>query len=201
MPTITDSPVPHVIFRKAKRVYIRPILPEDIPWFVVWINDGEVTQYLRTSFPFTPGEEYKWYEDMQKEKGKQAIFAIVLAETHTLIGVMGLESLDHISGTAVTGSYIGSKEHWGKGYGTEAKMLVLEYAFNTLNLRKICAVVYDFNPRSKRCLEKCGYKEEGRRKAQHYRNGRYADDYLMAVFKDDFLPLWKVFEKEVLVKE
>ena len=106
-----------------------------------------------------------------------------------LIGVMGLHQINAKDGTAVTGSFIGEKQYWSKGYGTEAKKLVLGYAFNTLNLRKIRSMVYYFNGRSKRCLEKCGYHQEGVLERQNYRNGKYVDEILMAIFKEDFLKL------------
>jgi RimJ/RimL family protein N-acetyltransferase len=77
----------------------------------------------------------------------------------------------------------------------------LEYAFNTLDLRKVCASVYDFNPRSKRCMEKCGYHQEGVRKQHIFRNGRLVDEILMAVFKDDFIKVWEVYKKKFLGKK
>jgi RimJ/RimL family protein N-acetyltransferase len=91
---------------------------------------------------------------------------------------------------------IGEKEYWGKGYGTEAKMLLLHYAFDTLNLRKICSSVISFNERSHKYSLKCGYKEEGRRKAQLFRDGKYWDEIQLAVFRKDWLLLWKKFQAE-----
>ena len=187
--------LPPIVFRKGKRVYLRPVLKEDMPLVTVWINDPEVTQFLKIAFPMTPEDELKWFESLGGRKPDNIVFAIVLVENNEMIGTMGLHHVDFRHGTATTGSFIGKKECWDKGYGTEAKMLLLEYAFNTLNLRKICSIVYDFNKRSKRCMEKCGYREEGHRKRHHYRNGRYADDFLMAVFKEDFLLLWKKFKR------
>lgn len=189
-----------IVFREGKRIYLRPISKEDVETIVTWVNDPEVVQFVTLSYPMNLEDEIDWWEKQRKEKqeGKSVHFAIVLKETDELIGSMGLCGINHKDGTATTGSMIGRKDLWGKGYGTEAKMLILEYAFSVLNLRKICASVYDFNPRSKRCMEKCGYKQEGLRKEQMWRVGRYADEFLMAVFRDDFLPLWEKFQKEKL---
>lgn len=159
------------------------------------MNDPDVNQYLCTIHPISLEEELKWLESLHNKNGRDVVFAVVLVENDELIGGMGLHDINHLHGTATTGSYIGKAEHRGKGYGTEAKMLLLDYAFNTLNLRKICSNVYDFNGRSKRCLEKCGYHVEGVRKEQHYRNGRYCDDILLAIFKNDFIPLSEEFKK------
>ncbi len=185
-----------IVFRMGKRIYLRPIIREDIPAITRFINDQEVHQFLKVMRPMSEIDEMEWFESLAKKGGTDVLFAIVLEKTNEIIGVMGLHKINYRNGTATTGSFIGRKDLWSKGYGTEAKMIVLEYAFNTLNLRKINSTVYDFNGRSKKCLEKCGYREEGVRKEQHYRNGRYCDDYMMAVFKDDFIPLWEKYKKK-----
>ena len=74
-------------------------------------------------------------------------------------------------------------------------MLLLNYAFNTLNLRKIVSRVVSFNRRSKAYSEKCGYKVEGVLKKDIFKDGEYHDLICMAVFKDDWLPLWEKFRK------
>lgn len=183
-----------LVFRMGKRIYLRPLSREDAHILTTWINDPEVHQFLTTLKPVTLEDEYDWFEETRKNK-TLAVFVIVLKETDEPIGVMGLHEINNLHGTATTGSFIGRKDCWNKGYGTEAKMLVLEYAFNTRNLRKICSSVFDFNGRSKRALEKCGYRVEGVLKKHRYRNGRYCDEIRLAVFKKDFMPLWRKFKK------
>ncbi len=197
----TKSDVQRIVFRMGKRIYLRPVLAEDIPFITVWINDPEITQFLKASYPIRPEDEKKWHDGLSDRSKKDVIFAIVLEATDELIGIMALHKIDHHHGTSTTGSFIGRKDLWSKGYGTEAKMLVLEYAFNTLGLRKICSSVYDFNQRSARCLEKCGYIREGHLKASKWRNGSFVDEYLYSVFREDFLPLWKKYHKEYLTKK
>lgn len=187
-----------IVFRMGKRVYLRPILKEDVPLLTIWINDPEVHQFLKVNAPMSPEDELRWVESHSERKSTDISFGIVLVDTNELIGVMSLHKINHQHGTATTGSFIGRKDLWSKGYGTEAKMLVLEFAFNTLNLRKISSIVYDFNGRSKRCLEKCGYVVEGRKKEQQFRNGRYCDEFILAVFRDKFLPLWEKYKKKFL---
>lgn len=198
---LEETKVQRIVFRMGKRIYLRPILKEDIAHFTVWINDPEVTQFILASHPMTPEDEQEWFNGMAKKKDTDITFAIVLEESDELIGNMSIHKINRIDGTAITGSVIGRKDCWGKGYGTEAKMLLLDYAFNTLNLRKINSSVIDYNVRSKKCMEKCGYKEEGRKLAQIFRNGAYRDEILTAVFKDDFLPLWQTYKKKYLEEE
>jgi RimJ/RimL family protein N-acetyltransferase len=109
------------------------------------------------------------------------------------IGTMGIHGIDYRHGIATTGALIGEPEYWGKGYGSEAKMLLLEYAFNTLNLRKINSEVIAYNERSTQYSLKCGYKIEGRRRLEHFAKGEYWDVIQLAVFREDWQPLWEAF--------
>lgn len=178
-------------FRSDGIIAIGPHVESDVDPMFMHINDSETTQYLAVNTPMSKMEEKKFFETVSARKPHEIIFAIFLVKTGEYLGNMGLHRIDFINGTASTGSFIGEKRHRGKGYGTRAKMLVLDYAFNTLNLRKIYSSVIAYNGRSKRCLEKCGYHEEGTRKLQLFRNGKYWDEILMAVFKEDFLKLNK----------
>ena len=184
-----------VAFRTGNRVFIGPTMKEDVPLITKFINDQEVHQYLTIDRPQTIEDEEKWHSGLSDRKS-DIIFATRLTGTKELIGIQGLHHVNLRDGTATMGYFIGRKDLWSKGYGTEAQMLLLEYAFNTLNLHRVSAEVYDFNPRSKRCLEKCGYVIEGVQKEYRYRNGRRADCIMLAVFKRDFLPIFEKYRKE-----
>jgi RimJ/RimL family protein N-acetyltransferase len=184
-----------VVFLQGKKLYLRPPTKDDIPFFIRWMNDQEVTQFLATFLPITEAGEIEWLEGLQKNQDKDLVFVIVDAKTHKPIGLMGLHRINWKDRTTTTGARIGEKSYWGKGYGSEAKMLLLHYAFHTLNLRKVCSLVLSFNGRSKAYSEKCGYKIEGTLKKQIFKDGRYWDEIHMAVFKKDWEPLWKKFQK------
>jgi RimJ/RimL family protein N-acetyltransferase len=183
-----------VIFRQSKRVILRPVMREDVPLILRWINDPEVTQYLTVHMPMMEADEDVWFEGLHREKPHIITLAVVV--DGAAIGTMSIHGISMVDRIGTTGALIGEKEYWGKGYGSEAKMLLLDYAFNTLNLRKVCSVVLAFNERSYRYSLKCGYKEEGRLKEQSYRQGKYWDEILLAVFRDDWQPLWEAFAKE-----
>lgn len=183
-----------LIFLKGKKTILRPLRKAtDFELCLRWINDPEVNQYLLVYFPVTEKKEKEWFERIANNPNE-----IVLG-IETLDGkLIGTMALVHINGkdrTASTGALIGEKEYWGKGCGTDAKMTLLNYAFNTLNLRKINSSVYAFNKRSLKYNLKCGYKVEGVRKKQLFRNGIYHDEIIIAVFKEDWLPFWKKYQK------
>lgn len=92
-------------------------------------------------------------------------FAIVLKKTGEVIGSLGIEKYgleDKLSefydyqGREI--GYVLSKDHWGKGIMTEAVKAVIDYLFKVLELDFLICGYYDFNSRSKRVQEKCGFK-------------------------------------------
>jgi len=190
-----------IIFRRGERIYLSPVHKGDLPFLTVTINDPEISQFLTVDEPMTEQDEEKWLAGLSDQKASNIVLAIRLVENNEIIGTQGLYHISFKDGTATMGYCIGRKDLWDKGYGTEAQMVLLEYAFNTLNLHKVSAEVYDFNPRSKRCLEKCGYVVEGVQKEHRYRNGRRVDCTMLAVFKRNFLPLWKKYQKKFLSKK
>ena len=110
------------------------------------------------------------------------------------IGMIGIHNIDWKNRLGETEIAIGEKEFWSKGYGTEATMVLLHYAFDTLNLRKMHAAIYGFNKASQVYKKKCGYQVEGVQRQHVFKNGEYHDRILVAVFREDWLPIWERFQ-------
>lgn len=188
-----DKTSQQLIWRKSSRVVLRPILEKDLPFIMLWINDPEVTQYLTAHMPMMESEERQWLEGLPRAKPHHVVVAIEV--DGVFIGTMGLHNIDFRHRHATTGALIGNKAYWGKGYGSEAKMLLLDYAFNELGLHKICSRVIAFNERSVRYSLRCGYHEEARLRKHNFAKGKYWDEVCLAVFRKDWLPLWREFKK------
>jgi RimJ/RimL family protein N-acetyltransferase len=186
---MNDNDSLRIVFLRGRKVILRPVEERDIPNMQRWINDQEVIRGTLQFLPVSETGEREWLERIRKDAN-----AVMLAiETHAgrHIGTIGLFGISWRDGTAHTGTLIGEPDCRGKGYGTDAKMALLHYAFHTLNLRKICSSSLEFNAASLHYNLKCGYQEEGRRKQQFFRDGRYWDEIKIAVFREDWLPLWE----------
>jgi RimJ/RimL family protein N-acetyltransferase len=183
-----------IVFLKGKITTLRPVSENDVPLFVRWINDPEVRQFILRTFPLTEGEEKEYVASLAKKSNQDMV--LVIEVKGQPIGLMGLHRIDWVSRVATTGAIIGEKQFWGKGYGTDAKMALLDYAFNTLNLRKIMSAVKAFNARSLAYSLHCGYRVEGRLKRQFFVNGRYWDEIILGLFKNQWLPYWERYNKE-----
>jgi RimJ/RimL family protein N-acetyltransferase len=114
-------------------------------------------------FPYSAIAFADWFGEMaEKDPAPDLELAVVLRETGELIGETGLYSIDWIARTAESGSWLYRAADRGQGYGTEAKLLLLEYAFDRLGLNMIWASVKERNPRSQAALRKQGYRDAGR---------------------------------------
>jgi len=103
-----------------------------------------------------------------------------------LIGNCGLFGIDWRVRQAEFGIFIGAKNYWNQGYGTEALKLMIEQGFNNLNLNRIALSVYENNPRAIRSYEKAGLTIEGRQRQAHYDEGQFFDMILMSILRSDW---------------
>ncbi len=174
----------------GKNIILRPLKMGDIEKTHEWRNNLEfikLTQGVR--FPKTLEIDKEWFDNALNDKSNRNIyFGIDEIESNDFIGIIQLNNIDYISGTAIWGFIIGEKSKQGKGYSVEAPTLMFDYAFNYLNLRKIFGYPIAFNISTIRMHEKIGnFKEEGRLMQHVFYNGEYHDIIILSLFKEDFL--------------
>lgn len=181
------------VFLRGKITNLRPLEKSDSKQLAIWINDPDVRILVSNVFPRTPHFEEDWVEKLEKDE-ENIVFGIETKEGQ-FIGVIGVHRIDWVHRTCATGAIIGEKDFWGKGFGTDAKMHLLKYIFDDLNLRKVVSNVIAYNKRSLNYSLHCGYKIEGVKKAQVFKNGKYVDLIELGLFKKDWLPIWRKYKK------
>ena len=172
-------------FKKIEgdRLYLSPINIEDIDIYTKWMNDKEVTENIGV---FTKVKSMFSEEEWIKNNSEKYAFAIVLKENDELIGNIALKHVDGINGCATLGVFIGEKENRNKGYGKESIKLLLNYGFNSLNLRNVMLKVYSFNTRAINTYKKIGFKKIGSRRNSYYKDGKWYDIVYMDILKEEF---------------
>lgn len=75
---------------------------------------------------------------------------------------------------------------WGKGIGTDTMSLILEFAFNELNLHRVYLQVFSFNERAIKLYEKIGFIHEGKFRQALYRTGKWHDIVIMSILKNEY---------------
>lgn len=158
--------------------------------FYHWYQDTGWLRFLDTE-PTRLFSEKKWKEwlekDLEKSESERMFFAIRKLEADTLIGFIGLFELYKQHGDTLVAIALGEREYWGKGYGTDAMRVMLRYAFNELNLRRVGLIVFEYNPRAVRSYEKAGFTHEGRVRGTILREGKRWDFLYMGILKEEWL--------------
>ena len=168
----------------GERIYLSPINSEDYLKYLEWLNNFEIAKGINHYTDIVSIEsEKEWLEKASSDKYK---FAIINKKNDTLLGNISLMEINEINRTAELGIFIGDVNYLSHGYGSEAIMLLLDYAFNYINLNNVMLKVFDFNKRAIKAYEKCGFKTFGVWKKSHYFDGEYCDEIFMNILKEDF---------------
>lgn len=172
----------------TQRLILRRLRPDDAPHMVTLAGDYEVAKMtLNIPHPYPADDAVKFIERSQHawDAGERYGFAIVLKETDTFIGVIGIiPELQHYR--AGVGYWIG-KPFWGKGYVTEALQRVIQFGFETLDLNRIDASYRTDNPASGRVMEKVGMRHEGTFRQVMFRDGAYSDLSYRAILREEYI--------------
>jgi diamine N-acetyltransferase len=168
------------------RVALGPLRRDLVPQYARWNNDFAVTRTLARSRPTTLEQEEASYDAIGKDE-RYAAFTIYERGTWRPIGIAYLAEIDHWNRSAEFGIAIGEPEGRGKGYGTEAARLVLDYAFTALGLHNVMLSCREYNVAGLRAYAKAGFKEIGRRRQCKWMNGRLWDDVYMDCLASEFV--------------
>lgn len=175
-----------VVNIEGEKVALGPHRRDLLPLFMRWLNDFEVTRTLAARLgPMRLEQEEEWY-DRTTRSATEVNFTIYERSTMRPIGGTGLEKIDTQHGTAEFGIFIGEKDCWGKGYGTEVTRLVLDYGFNCLGLHSIMLHVHAYNEAGIRAYRSAGFKEAGRIRECHRLGGKAHDVLIMDCLSTEF---------------
>ncbi len=173
-------------FLIGPRLYLRPLELEDAPALADWFNNPEVTRFLQRSHPMSLLAEQDWIRLRQAGNESEVTLGMALRADDLFIGCLGLHRLDNRSRQSCLGITIGSREHWGQGYGSEALGLLVRHAFETLILNRVWLEVFEYNTRGIRAYEKVGFRHEGRLRQATFREGRYWDVLVMGLLRAEW---------------
>ena len=152
--------------------------------YLEWVNSGEAASQLGRAVPVTPLEHRRWYEQAVT-RSDAVIFAVYPEEESRYIGNVWLWGIHQVNRSAELRILLGDPQAQGKGYGTDACRVLLDFAFRRLNLHKVYLYVLASNPRARRAFEKVGFRPEGLLRDEFFVDGEYQDVYRMAVLASD----------------
>lgn len=180
----SESPIVNIV---GELVALGPLRRELLPAYQRWINDFAAARNLGVpSRPISAEAEAAWFDGVVGNAGEVA-FTIYERATWRPIGNTGLHLIDHRNRTAEFGLLIGEADARGRGFGTEATRLVLDYAFTALGLHNLMLRVFAYNLAGLRAYQKAGFREFGRRREAVLMGGRLWDVVYMECLAGEFV--------------
>ena len=119
-------------------------------------------------------------------KGDNTWLAVEAPPERILVGSVNTHDTDQRHGNFSYGVAI-FREHWRRGYATEAVKLLLRYYFCELGYYRVTAKVYEFNAASIAFHRHMGFKEEGRIRQSLFTSGKRFDELLFGMLGSEFM--------------
>lgn len=117
---------------------------------------------------------------------REFTFGVFTQDGRELIGHISLYAIKRLPYSSAFVGYAMDERYIGKGIATEAVKLVVQFAFETLNLHRVEAFIAPENKSSIRVVEKIGFQQEGLMRELLYINGKWVDHYMYALLKHEY---------------
>ena len=166
-----------------ENVTIRPITEADTDNIIRWRNAPSVVEHFIYRTPLTAEAHLNWLHN-RVETGDVAQFIIMDGETP--VGSVYLRDIDRVNRKCEYGIFIGEDSCRGKGIGSAAARLALEYAFEELKMNRVFLRVFADNKQAVRSYEKAGFKYEGTFRDDVIIDGVPYDMVFMAILKSEW---------------
>lgn len=152
----------------------------DLEQVLAWRNEPDIRRYMLTQHEISLTEHRQWYERNSQDPTRRLL---IVEEDGMALGFV------HFSGVAP-----GGIADWGfyaapgaaKGSGHKLGVTVLNFAFGTLGLHKVCGQALDFNEASIRFHRKLGFQQEGVLRQQHKGADGYHDLICFGLLREEW---------------
>lgn len=171
----------------GSRVRLVPLNAGDIALVARWQQD---TSYLRlldanVAYPKSEAQVGEWIREGQRGR-EHFLFGIRVLLSDDLIGFIELSDVMWSHRNSWLTIAIGDADYRGRGYGSEAMSLILEFAFRELNLHRVQLTVFSYNEPAIHLYEKLGFQREGIYREFLERDGQRYDMILYAILKREW---------------
>ncbi len=167
-------------------IKLSPLKQENLTPFYQWIRDEESIIYSLSIFQKmkTDEEIEEWFARSinDKRNSNHGIFV-----DDVFVGYAGICGMSETNNSGEYFIFIGDKNYWGKGVGTEVTKLIVKIGFEELGLNRIMLTVSVPNKGGVKAYERAGFVLEGRFREAALRNGKYHDKLVMSILKSEYL--------------
>jgi diamine N-acetyltransferase len=172
----------------GEKVALGPLRPDLAADYARWMNQLDVRRGLDHLGIATQQSQEKWVEENivkgAMREPQAAEFTVYDRADSTPVGTTGLFAIAHPPGNAEFAIALGERR--GQGLGTEATRLVLDFAFNVLQLRNVLLETLEWNVGAVTAYERAGFRRIGVRRGARISRGRSTNVVLMDAVPEDF---------------
>jgi RimJ/RimL family protein N-acetyltransferase len=160
---------------------------EDVSPFYDWINDDMSIKYSLSLFQSLHSKDHidNWFLSVVNDS-KNFNRGIFLNDSNKLIGYTGICNISKANRSGEYFIFIGDRNEWGKGIGTQVTKLILAIGFGKLGLNRIMLTVSEPNFAAIKAYENAGFKVEGRMRKACFRDNQFHDMLLMSILEDEW---------------
>ena len=171
---------------RGGQVVLRELRASDAASLFALLTTEEVSRFISPPPTTVEGfEKFIAWTHRQREAGTFACFAVTVAGYDTAVGIFQVRSLEPSFETAEWGFAIGS-DFWGTGVFQDGAEMVLDFAFDTIGVRRLEARAAVKNGRGNGALRKLGAVQECRLRKSFHKNGEYLDQVLYSMIDTDW---------------
>ncbi len=167
-------------------VTLRELRTSDAPALLELLTHDEVARFISPPPTTLDGfERFIAWAHRERAAGRYICFAVVPAGMDTAIGIFQIRQLDPAFETAEWGFALG-QAFWGSGVFSAAAQLAVDFAFETVGVNRLEARAAVANGRGNGALSKIGAVREATLRRSFLRNGRFFDQALWSIVRDDW---------------
>ena len=168
------------------KIRLREFAKPDTAFSWKWRNQDEVKDHFAGHpYAVTREQEEEWFEKSVAGNDSMCALAVEVVLTGRIVGIVFLKNIHKINKQAEFAILIDQSEV-GLGYGKEACYKMLKHAFSTLGLHRVFLHVRVDNAAAIRIYETCGFRNEGELRDDVFKNGKYINQYSMAILASEF---------------
>jgi RimJ/RimL family protein N-acetyltransferase len=178
----------------GQKVTLREMEKADVAHKVKWFNDPDINKTLLMEEKLDLNKSLEWFERTRADASRRDF--VIESREGKPIGIMALVHIDAVHRTAECFCVIGEKAYWGGGIGTEAHLLLADWAFKNLGLHKIWADIRPENAAIIKVIERLGFKVEGTLREEKFIGGKRVDIVRIGLLRREFYAAHPELEKK-----
>jgi RimJ/RimL family protein N-acetyltransferase len=167
-------------------VFLTPLEERDLDLIYSWQNSPNLRDLtMGFRFPIQKDAVRDWLKDIKEQNARtRVVFAIRVRDV--LVGTVSLHSIEQFQRKALFGICIGDGSERSKGIGYISTCLILDYAFNGLDFRKISLEVVATNSSAIALYDRIGFVKEGTRRKEYFVDGKCIDTHVYGMLREEF---------------